>query len=484
MCAQKTATSALAEEARTEKLRRRAARQHLLAFMHYCWWNPWPLIEGKHTREICDRLTKAVWDWMNGTSTFLVVQVPFRHGKSDIVSRALPAFFLGVAQHQQPDVITTGYGAKLVESFSRKCRGIIDTPAYRRVFPGVRLSSQKNAADKWAVEGSVGEVTAVGLGGSLTGHGGALIVLDDYCKTRQEAESPAYRQHTWEAFKDDLMTRRAPVSLVIVCATRWHTHDVVGQIQEHSRKDPDFPQFETLSFPARKEGEYEYLFPERFSEEWYRSQRAMLGKYSAAALLDLDPVVRGGNMFRVDNVHFVMPDEVPDGLLQGRAWDLASTQKERDKDDPDFTCGIKGGVTYEEGMPVLWITDCVALQEEAPKRNKSILEATKRDGPGVRVLVESVAGYKDTYTTLADILKGQRVVVKVNVSGEKVVRAAPLEPLFEAGNVRMVRGPWNDLVINQITAFPGADEHDDAVDAMAILYEHLREKDEIWGMNP
>lgn len=445
----------------------------------FVWWMPGELLVGIHTRTIAERLDQAIDDFMAGKSTFLVIKCPFRHGKSDLVSRAFPAYFLGRCAHLQPDVIMSGYGAELVESFSRKVKTIINSLRYRALFPHIVLSRVKNAANKWAIESSAGEVTAVGLGGAITGSGGHLITLDDYCKKREEAESEAYRNKTWESFKDDLMTRRAPVAIVIVCATPWHIDDVIGRIEKEIAENPDFPRFETISFPAKSE-KYPsgYLFPERFSEEWYISQRATLGAYSAAGLLDCNPIQRGGNMFRVDQVivHESL-DEFPD-IPYVRFWDLASTVKERVKDDPDRTAGALVGVQTDKLVDHLWLKDVVVMQEEAPKRNARIITTTSRDGAEVRIGVESVAGYKDTYTTLRDILRGQRSVKKIDVSGDKVVRSAPLEPVIEAAHFHILRADWNAAFFEEFGIFPSG-KHDDIVDAVAGGYAMCKAPDAV-----
>ena len=87
--------------------------------------------------------------------------------------------------------------------------------------------------------------------------------------------------------------------------------------------------------------------------------------------------------------------------------------------------------------------------------------------------VESVAGYKDTWSTLKDILKGRRIVHKVTVSKDMVVRAAPLEPVFESGNVHLLRGEWNAPFLTHFGQFP-AGAHDDIVAAVVGGYEMLR----------
>lgn len=460
-----------------KRIRAELARRSYLRFMQYVWWMSTPFLVGPHTRAIAERLDEAIADFCAGKSTFLIIKCPFRHGKSDLVSRAFPPYFLARCADLDPDIIMSGYGSELVESFSRKAKSIINSRQYRSLFPHVVLSRLKNAVSKWGIEGSGGEVTAVGLGGAITGSGGHVIILDDYCKKREEAESEVYRNKMWESFKDDLMTRRAPVSIVIVCATPWHTDDIIGRIEREIRENAEFPRFDTISFPAQS-NKYPsgFLFPERFDEEWYRSQRATLGAYSAAGLLDCNPVLRSGNMFKVDlvQVHDSL-DEFPD-IPYVRFWDLASTKKERVKDDPDRTAGPLLGVQRQGIVDHVWIKDLVVMQEEAPKRNARIIATTARDGAEVRIGVESVAGYKDTYTTLHDILKGQRTVTKVNVSSDKVVRAAPLEPVFEAGHFHILRADWNVEFVAEFGVFPSG-KHDDIVDAVSGGYEMLKQPD-------
>lgn len=457
-------------EAAREILRRRRARKDYLEFLKFVWWKQEPFKVGLHTRVIADRITKAVDDYLEGRSTFLSILVPFRHGKSDLVSRALPAYFLGRCLERNPDIIQSGYGASLVQSFSRRTKAIIRSQAYRNLFPQVTLSATRNTAHQWEVENCSGEVNVAGLGGSITGKGGDLIIVDDYCKSRQEAESETIRQTTWESFASDLMTRRAPVSIVIVCATPWHVDDVNGRIGKEAKENPEFPRFEFLKFPAQSE-DYEtgFLFPERFDADWYSSQRATLGPYAASGLLDCDPQIRGGNLFKVDRIVYHDDEkEIPE-LRFYRFWDLASTEKERVKDDPDFTVGAlvafqKTGLVY-----TMWIKDIVRVQAEAPRRNEIIVATAERDGPGVTIGIESVAGYKDAYTTIHGLLRGQRVVMKVPVSGDKVVRAAPLEPIFEAGNCHILRRGWTSDLVAEIAAFPSG-AHDDQMDALSGAY--------------
>lgn len=464
------------KKAKVEKARRRA-QCDLLAFLRWCWWMDHKLVVGRHTRGICQRLTQAVEDWREGHSTYLLIAVPFRHGKSDIVSRALPAWFLGRCADRQPDVIMSGYGYSLVRGFSKRVKRIMEGKRYQALWPGMKPDRANNKADEWQVQGSNGVVIAQGLGGALTGKGGHLIIIDDYCRNRAEAASKVYRDKTWDSFRNDLMTRQnSPASIVIVCATPWHIDDIRGRIKKAMVDDPEFPQFEEIKYPARNPGEWDYLFLERFSEKWYRAQYASLG-VQAAALLNCDPRVEGGNRFRMDRIvrHHTLDDW--DQGRDGRGWDLASSSKDRTGNDPDWTWGIRGHVKRKplgEGVHIneIWLRGAVACREEAPQRNALMRATAIADGRGVAQHVEAFGGYKDAYTQLRAALQGLSVVRKSRLPGDKSVKLADLEPSFEAGLVHVyVPGFGQHLQawLDQFSAFPDG-AHDDACDATAVLY--------------
>jgi phage terminase large subunit-like protein len=458
----------LPEEAARELLKRRQARKSLLDFIQYVWWEPHEFKIGTHTRAVCDAITDTIEKYLNGISSFMLIAIPFRHGKSDIISRALPAFFLGRCADHQPDIIMSGYGAELVEGFSRDTKKIILSHSYSKLFPHITLSKGSNNIGSWAVKGSTGKVTVSSLGGAITGRGGDLIIVDDYCKNRMEALSETYRKRTWESFRADLMSRRAPVTIVIVCATPWHVDDLRGRIVKEIKNNPDFPRFQEYKYPAR-DADGKYLFLERYPESWYKEQYATLGKLSAG-LMDCEPTLEGGNRFNVDDIKIHdNPEDFPKTRYT-RAWDLASSAKERNKDSPDFTVGLLGAIIKNKDVRELWIKDAVYCQAEAPRRDEIIRATAARDGAaGYPQYVEAFGGYKDAYTTLKSLLYGKTIVHSSHLLGDKSAKLAPLEPIFDAGNVHLMKGRWNDLFIKHFAEFPDG-QHDDFCDPAAIIY--------------
>jgi len=168
------------------------ARRHHLDFMQSTWQRSGePLVVGLHTSAICSRIDRTIADYRAGVSTFLIIMVPFRHGKSDIVSRYLPPHFIGL--FPDAEVMLATYSGELANDLSRFARRIAGFEAYSRIFPEMRLAEDSAAVNRWGVQGRTGGMVAAGLGGSMTGRGYALGIVDDYFKNRAEAESRTTR---------------------------------------------------------------------------------------------------------------------------------------------------------------------------------------------------------------------------------------------------------------------------------------------------
>jgi predicted phage terminase large subunit-like protein len=452
-------------------IEREIARRKHYNFIKHLWVGSDQFIDGRHIRIICDRIDKAIEDFRQGISTFLVIKVPFRHSKSTIVSRYLPPNFIG--KFPDKEVMVATYSASLCRTFSRFSRNIMRSEEYQWLFPDVQLSSEEQSVDVWGIEGRQGKVHWLGIGGSITGKGGSLIIIDDFFKGREEAASELVRGKVWDSIINELLTRRADPCISIILATPWHLDDPFGRIKEQMRLSSSFPQFEELVFPAKSEAyPTGYLWPEKFGAEWYESQFATLGPYYAAALLQCDPTPRSGNMFRVDKLKFYKSP--PDDVQWTRGWDLASSEKSRTSSDPDYTVGIRLGVRWiasgveGQAIPILYVDDLVRGRWEALQRKNIIRDNAIGDGD-INLGVESFGGFKDAYTEMSQILAGLRIVKKLHMPGDKVSKWAPLEAAFAAGNVYLREAPWNQDFIQEFSVAPDG-KHDDIVDALSVAF--------------
>lgn len=459
-------TVAIAPDLARREFVRRSAKGSLLTFALATM--PTTYKVGKPTRAIAQALQECTFAVERGECRYIAISIPFRHGKSDLVSRRYGPWHLG--RNPDHEFMLATYGQDLANLMSRDARRCAASEEFMDVF-GMGLSSDEYALGRWSLSEGRGTFHAVGIGGPVTGKGATVLAVDDYCRSREAAESPAQKAATWDAFKSDLMTRLAPIHAVVIVHNRWAMDDLVGRIATEMKESPDFPRFEFIALPA-KSSDYStgYLFPERFAPAWYEAQFAALGAYAASAQLQQEPVRREGARYRVDRIayHAEFPEHVA-SLRFVRFWDLASTEKERFKDDPDFTVGVKLAVEMQGDKPHIWWEDTVRGQWEAPERNRRIARTAHGDGSAVHQYIETVAGYKDTYTTLRDALRGLCVLHSVTPRLNKEARAAGLEPVFEAGNVHVLRAHWNDNAVAELAALPGGG-HDDVQDGLSGAY--------------
>ena len=242
------------------------------------------------------------------------------------------------------------------------------------------------------------------------------------------------------------------------------------------KEDPTFPKFEIIRIPAFSD-EYEQgiLFPERFNKQWYEEQKAALGTYGTASLLQCRATALGGNILKVDNVKKIPLAQFPEGQYV-RIWDLAHTEKERTGQDPDWTSGTLLLFRKKHGAPKQWelfVKDVKRFRFDAPKRDNKILNITALDDPHVKVAIENSLDSKDALKTLQNILLGVRTVSGIKTKGDKVVRATALEPIFEAGNVYVPEGAtWLQAWIEELQNFPTG-THDDQVDNLSAGFAHF-----------
>ena len=168
----------------------------------------------------------------------LIINLPSRHGKSELCSRWLPTWFLD--NRPARNVILTSYGAELAEKWGREVRNEFEQN--QRLITTLREDSK--AAGRWNTPQG-GGMLAVGVCGSIVGFGGDLVIVDDPHKDWNEAHSPTYRRRVIEWFGSTLYSRIEPGGTVVLLMQRLHPEDLSGYlIEQHS--DP----WEVVKLPA------------------------------------------------------------------------------------------------------------------------------------------------------------------------------------------------------------------------------------------
>ena len=455
------------------------ARRCLLDFCRYV--DP-KFMTGRPQRALSEELEKIE----SGANKRLLVSMPPRHGKSRIITQLFPCWYLG--KHPEAEIIQTTYAHPLSVKHSRRARDIFISEEYAQLFPNTRfkpgresqeaIAVARQAADEWGtLQG--GQYYAVGVGGSVTGHGADVAIMDDPLKGRRDANSPTMREAAWDFYTSTLYTRLSPDGAIIVLLTRWHPDDPAGRIIEQIRQGGE--KWTAINLPAWDETETEALWPERWPVEKLREIRSAIGSYEWASLYMGQPVIRGGNHYKVDNIVFHRDDKQFPKEGYSRVWDLASTQKERATDDPDFTAGALGALTVIDGQEHFWLRDMRSGQWAVTMRDAAIVQAARDDGDKVNIGIEAVGGYKDAVNYIREKIKKSGLVRNVHaisgkeLGGDKVSRGTPIEAIIEAGCFHVLQSTWTDRFILTMSEFPNG-KHDDEPDSVSLCYHECKRR--------
>jgi hypothetical protein len=178
----------------------------------------------------------------------ICVNMPPRHGKSQLISIYFPAWFLG----RNPDkkVLMVSHTTDLAVDFGRKVRNLIATPEYQAIFPTVKLASDSKSAGRWNTSAG-GEYFACGVGSALAGRGAHLLLVDDPHNEQDiisgnlDVFDKAYEWFTFGA-----RTRLMPGGRIAIVQTRWHLDDLTGRVVRDMSQNELADKYEVVEFPA------------------------------------------------------------------------------------------------------------------------------------------------------------------------------------------------------------------------------------------
>ncbi len=293
------------------------ARTSLGAFSVMCF----PKFEvAQHHKLVFERLEALE----RGDIDRLIISLPPRHTKSLSASELFPSWFLG--RNLERQVILSAYGSSLAQRFGGRVRNLLKTRAYKKIF-GEILSDDTQSKSEFETKDG-GSLSAVGVGGPITGKGADLLLIDDPVKSRAEAESHTYRQAIKDWYNSDAYTRLMPGGKILLIGTRWHEDDLIGYLlREHKHEN-----WEVLSLPAiaedrdameRKPGEA--LWPERYPLKRLKEIRKSLPSRDWESLYQQKPLSAIGGAYLHDiwkpEVHLIKPFPIPKSWKRWRGLD-------------------------------------------------------------------------------------------------------------------------------------------------------------------
>lgn len=210
-----------------ETIRQSLARQSLLGFILYTFKG---YKAGWVHEEICQKLDDFLDAVRRKESPRLMLTMPPRSGKTEIVSRRFPAYVFG--RYPDTSIIATSYAADLASRNNRDVQKIMDDIPYGEIFPQSKLYGKNTRSnvqgtylrnsDIFEVVGHKGVYKSAGIGGGITGMGGDILIVDDVFKDRSEADSPTIRNKVYNWYTSTLYTRLSPGGGILIIMTRWH----------------------------------------------------------------------------------------------------------------------------------------------------------------------------------------------------------------------------------------------------------------------
>lgn len=478
----------LADEARREK-----ARRSLFDFTAYTFPDYEP---NWHHRVLCYYLDL----FARRVIKRLMVFMPPRHGKSEHVSRRLPAYLLG--QNPNVKIISASYNADLASSMNRDVQRIIDDEKYYELYPETRLNGKniRNFASGGALRNSdifevmyyKGYYKSAGIGGGITGRGFDYGIIDDPIKDRAEAESQTYRDGLWDWYTSVFYTRREKAASILLTVTRWHEDDLAARLISKMKDDPAADQWVILTLPAinvdgvatarlpapteddpgrtqliyidpRQPGEA--LWADKYDLADIQATQATLTEYEFNALYQQTPTSRDGGIYKAERIDII--DIMPRNIIKVvRFWDLALSEKA----SADYTVGFKLGLTAEGRLVIL---DIVRQQIEYENLDSLIADTAIRDTKSVLVGIETAFLQTRIVKKLAKRLELlEYTIMGVPVETDKFTRALPFAAKVGNRQVDMMRAGWNTPLKAELKSFPRGkndDQSDAGAGALALL---------------
>ena len=418
-----------------------------------------------------DLVSDRVAEIENGP-IFLMVNEPPRHGKSELISHWTPVWFL--KRWPWKRVILASYQIGFAATWGGKARDSITENGQEL---GLRISRSTQAKAQWALSGYGGGMTSTGVGGSITGRGGDLLIIDDPIKNYKEALSPVYRENLKQWYRSTLRTRLEPGGSIIILMTRWHDDDLCGwllrglrgELEGEDEVPEDIPvddwqviNLKAVADPTEAEPDPlgrepgEVLWPERYPMQELNKLRYSVGPFWWAAEYQGTPRPEGGGIFKEAWFQYFDPEEYDTLQLKRfiQQWDTAFKEKQA---NDRSAC-----VTFAEGKGGYYVLDLWVGRPQFPELTTAVKGQYGKWVPD-RVRVEDKASGQSLIQQLRRDTKIP--ITAVPAIDDKVVRANSVSGIAEAGRVFLPqRAPWLSEFINEVCGFPSA-THDDITDA-------------------
>ena len=445
----------LVAEARKVVTRQKAAND-FMAYVNYVWPS---FIHGRHH----EKMARAFERVARGEVKRLIINMPPRHTKSEFASYLLPSWFLGMYPGKK--IIQTSHTAELAVGFGRKVRNLVDSDAYKDIFPDVALQSDSKAAGRWATNYG-GDYFAIGVGGAVTGKGADLLIIDDPHSEQEAALSevnPEIYDKTYEWYTSGPRQRLQPGGAIVIVMTRWSKKDLTGQVLKAAAQRSG-EEWEVIDFPAILPSG-KPLWPQFWSLRELAALKEELpnGKWMAQYMQqptsDVSAIIKR-------EWWQIWPDDSPpfcEFVIQ--SWDTAFLKTERS----DYSACTTWGVFYKPDATGINRANIILLNAfkarmEFPELKQRAQQEFKEWNPDTLIVEAKAAGSPLIFELRAMGIPVQEFTP--TKGNDKIARLNSVSDIFASGMVWVPNTSWAEELVEEVASFPSG-EHDDMVDSMS-----------------
>ena len=422
----------------------------------------WPgFVHGRHHALMAKKFEAIA----EGKLKRLIINMPPRHTKSEFASYLLPSWYLG--RNPNKKVIQCSNTAELAVGFGRKVRNLVDSEHYAEIFPNVSLRVDSKAAGRWATSGG-GEYFAIGVGGTVTGKGADLLIIDDPHSEQEAALAagdPSVYDKVYEWYTSGPRQRLQPGGAIVIVMNRWGDRDLTGRVIKDAAMREKGEEWEVIELPAILPSGNP-LWPEFWSKEELEALRDELPPSKWNAQYQQSPTGEEGALVKREWWKLWEKDDPPKIEYLIQSWDTAFTKNERS----DYSACVTLGVFYmneNTNDPNIILLDSFQKRMEFPELKDKAMSHYQYWEPDTLLVEAKAAGAPLVFelrqmgipVTEYTPSRGTR-----QVSNDKFARLNSVTDLFRSGKVWAPDTRWAYELIEQMAAFPNA-EHDDLVDA-------------------
>lgn len=400
---------------------------------------------------------------------FIIIEAPPRHGKSEMVSKNFPAWFIG--RNPEFDIITASYSGELSKDFGAATRNLVKSVEHQCVFPESDLSEDTKAKGRWMTNQG-GSYTSVGVGGTITGRGAHLLIIDDPHKDRAESDSLHMRNHVWSWFTSTAYSRLEPNGVVILIMQRWNLDDLVGRIEREFGNRADI-EIRRLTYQAIAEVDEEHrqrgeaLMPARYDIKDLMRIQGVQGLINFSSQYQQRPILQKDQTFKQEYFRYFEEEDITNkDLVYTTTMDLAVGAKENL--NGDYVAIITVG---KERLTNKWyIVDC-CIDKLDPLQCCDYLFQLYLKYRMSNVGIETNAYQKTFKFWLQEEQKRRNIFMPLQEIRSKTDKEARIRGLVGYYQTGMIFHRKNYFLLeSQLLNFP-QDQHDDGPDALAMQLE-------------